>query len=104
MLFFEDQDQVESLKKNFPLYADAMDGFSLQSSGMAQYALWVAFAAEGIGASLQHYNPLIDDAVADHWDIPKSWKLLSQMVFGSIKKPAGEKDFISRDQRFKVAG
>lgn len=31
--------------------------------GMAEYATWLALTEAGLGASLQHYNPLIDEAV-----------------------------------------
>lgn len=51
------------------------------------------FGNEGAGASLQHYNPLIDDAVAAEWKLPASWKLISQMPVGSREAPAGEKTF-----------
>ena len=67
VLFFEDQDVVTNLQRNFPLYADSFPLWSLQSSGMLQYMVWAALENEGAGASLQHYNPLIDDAVAAEW-------------------------------------
>jgi len=35
----------------------------------------------GLGASLQHYNPLIDQETAETWDINPDWKLLAQMPF-----------------------
>lgn len=41
----------------------------------------------GLGASLQHYNPLIDDEVRKRWSLPREWKLIAQMPFGT---PAGE--------------
>lgn len=58
---------------------------------MHQYALWVALEAEGFGANLQHYNPLIDPKAAEHWKIPLEWKLLSQLVFGGRAGGPGEK-------------
>ncbi|MCV2502899.1 MAG: nitroreductase family protein, partial [Neisseriaceae bacterium] len=76
--------------------------FSNHSSGMAQLAVWTALAKEKIGASLQHYNPIIDDEVKDYWDIPEKWELVAQMPFGSIESPAGEKSIISRENRFLV--
>ena len=36
----------------------------------------------GMGASLQHYNPLIDDEVRKAWNLPGDWKLVAQMPFG----------------------
>ena len=63
---------------------------------------WTALATENIGASLQHYNPLIDEKIKEAFDIPESWELRAQMPFGSIEAPAGEKEFLPDDVRFKV--
>ena len=82
VLFFEDQRVVEAQKARYPLYADKMEDFTSQSSAMHQFALWTALADEGIGASLQHYNPLIDDRVRVHWNIDPAWRLVAQMPFG----------------------
>ena len=58
-------------------------------------------AEQHIGASLQHYNPVIDDEVEETFDIPKNWKLRAELVFGSIEAPAGEKTFLDDSMRFK---
>jgi len=102
VLFFEDQEVVKNLQEQFPLYADNFPVFSEQSGGMAQYAVWLALAHAGIGASLQHYNPLIDAQTAAEWDIPSSWLLRAQMPFGSNEQPFPEKDFMEDAARFKV--
>ena len=70
--------------------------------GGAQQAVWVALANEGVGASLQHYNPLIDEMIAKEFNIPANWKLRAQMPFGSIEAPAGEKEFMADEDRFRV--
>lgn len=51
-----------------------------------------------IGASLQHYNPVIDDAVKEIFDIPQTYKLLAQMPFGGIvsEPDAKEKEDIGK--------
>ena len=103
-LYFEDQSVVEGLQQKFPSYADNFPIWSEQSGGMAQYAVWLALAEVGLGATLQHYNPIIDQAVAEAWDIPTNWKLRAQMPFGSIEAPAGEKTYIDEEVRFKVFG
>ncbi len=102
ILFFEDQDVVKKLQADFALYADNFPIWSEQSGGMAQLAVWSALAVAGIGASLQHYNPLIDAEVAKTWNIPSSWKLRAQMPFGSNEQPFGEKAFMDDAERFKV--
>ncbi len=63
ILFFEDMSVVKKLQEQFPLYADNFPIWSEQASGIAQFAVWTALAQENIGASLQHYNPLIDNFV-----------------------------------------
>ena len=104
VLFFEDMAAVEELQKQYPLYYDAFPVFSCQSSGMAQYMVWTMFASENIGASLQHYNPLIDDDVKKEFNLPASWKLMSQMPFGSIEAAAGEKSFLPLENRVLIKG
>lgn len=102
VLFFEDQQAVADLQQQFPLYADNFPIFSEQSGGMAQLAVWTVLADAGIGASLQHYNPLIDAEVAKTWELPESWKLRAQLPFGSNEQPFGEKTYIDDAVRFKT--
>jgi len=102
ILFYEDQDVVKSLQEKFALYADNFPVWSEQASGMAQLSVWTALANAGIGASLQHYNPLPDAAAAAKWDLPASWKLRAQMPFGSNEAPFGEKSFMDDAERFRV--
>lgn len=104
VLFYEDQDVVKGLQESFPLYADNFPVWSEHSTGIAQYAVWVALSEAGVGASLQHYNPLPDAAVAAKWGVPASWKLRAQMPFGSNESGFGEKSFIDDNSRFIVAG
>lgn len=101
VLFFEDQDVVKSLQEQFSLYADHFPAWSEHSSAIAQFAVWTALAEQHIGASLQHYHPVIDEEVAGTFDIPKNWRLRAQLVFGSIEAPAGEKTFMDDKERFK---
>lgn len=93
---------IDELQKQFAAYADNFPIWSEHSTGIAQFAVWSALAQENIGASLQHYNPLIDDEVKATWQLPDSWKLRAQMPFGSIENPAGEKTYISDETRFRV--
>lgn len=102
ILFFEDQAVIGNLEQEFPLYAENFSPWSLQSSGMLQYMVWVSLENEGAGASLQHYNPLIDEDVIQEWNLPKTWKLVSQMPVGSVELPADEKSFEPIEKRVKV--
>lgn len=103
VLFYEDQGPVKALQEQFPLYADNFPVWSEHSTGIAQYAVWMALAEAGIGASLQHYNPLPDEAVAREWNIPEGWVLRAQMPFGSHAGEIGDKTYIDDAERFVVA-
>ncbi|PIT17792.1 nitroreductase [Snodgrassella alvi] len=102
VLFYEDQQTIASLQQQFPSYTEQFPIWSEQGSGIAQFAVWSALANAGIGASLQHYNPLPDAAAANEWQIPDTWKLRAMMPFGSNEAPFPEKTFIDDTERFKV--
>ena len=104
VLFFKDTDVVKGLQEQFELYADNFPDWSEQSNGIATANTWVALTEQGLGANLQHYNPVIDEAVANEWSIPSNWKLRSQLVFGSPETPAGEKEYMNDEDRFRVFG
>ena len=101
VLFFEDEAGVKSLQKQFPSYADNFPIWSNQASGMHQLVIWAALESEGLGASLQHYNPLIDEEVKKGWNIPSNWKLIAQMPFGNPTLQPGEKEFQPIENRVK---
>lgn len=102
VLFYEDQDVVKGLQEQFAAYADNFPIWSQHSSAIAQFAVWTALSEEKIGASLQHYNPIADEETAKAFDVPSSWKLIAQLVFGSIEAPAGDKEFMEDTARFKT--
>jgi predicted oxidoreductase (fatty acid repression mutant protein) len=102
VLFFEDSAVIEGLQKQFASYADNFPKWSQQSSGIVQYVVWTLLEEQGLGASLQHYNPLIDEEVKQAWDIPSSWQLIAQMPFGTPTAEPGEKQFQPIDERVKI--
>ena len=102
VLFYEDQDVVKLLQEQFALYADNFPVWSEHSTAIAQFAVWTALAEHNIGASLQHYNPIVDEEVASTFNIPANWKLRAQLVLGSIEAGAGEKTYIDDAVRFKT--
>lgn len=101
-LFYEDQNVIKGMQEKFALYADNFPIWSEHASGIAQFATWTALAEHNIGASLQHYNPIIDEEVAQTFSIPSNWKLRAQLVFGSIEARPGEKTFMDDAERFKT--
>lgn len=102
VLFLTETDTVHELEKQFPAYADNFADWAEQGIGGAQQAVWTALAEQQIGASLQHYNPLIDDAIHQAFNLPDSWQLRAEMPFGSIEAPAGNKDFRDDSEKFKL--
>ena len=104
VLFYEDQTVVTGMQKQFALYADNFPAWSEQSGGMAQFSVWLALTEAGVGASLQHYNPVTDEATRQEWKVPASWKLRAQMPFGSHEGGFGEKAFMEDSERFIVKG
>ncbi|MGD6887391.1 nitroreductase family protein [Staphylococcus shinii] len=102
ILFFEDQDVIEGLQNQMPNYAENFAAWSSQTNAMHQFSIWTALSTVGIGASLQHYNPLVDVAVSEAFEIPKTWKLVAQMPFGNIRDEAGDKEFHDISKRFLV--
>lgn len=102
MLFFEDMSIIESLQKRFDTYKDNFPIWSQQSNGMLQFVVWTSLEIEGLGASLQHYNELIEDEVKQQWNISNSWKLIAQMPFGKPTAPAGDKEFMPVEERVKI--
>ncbi|KPI90560.1 hypothetical protein ABL78_0320 [Leptomonas seymouri] len=104
VLFYEDQYSVKGQQEAFPSYASNFPVWSEHSSAIAQYAVWTALAQDGIGATLQHYNELIEADLREAFAIPEHWKLIAQMPFGSIEKPADAKTYIDDETRFIVRG
>ncbi|MDB9694591.1 nitroreductase family protein [Acinetobacter nosocomialis] len=104
VLFYEDQNVVKGLQEQFAAYADNFPIWSEHSTAIAQFAVWNILTEQGIGASLQHYNPIIDEKINVLFNIRSEWKLRAQLVFGSIEAKADEKTFIDDESRFKTFG
>jgi predicted oxidoreductase (fatty acid repression mutant protein) len=49
---------------------------------MHQFIVWTALEAEDLGCNLQHYQPGITPYVKEKYEVPESWKLKCQLVFG----------------------
>ena len=99
ILYFEDMAIVRSLQESFPTYKDNFPIWAEQTDAMHQLAVWTMLEDAGMGASLQHYNPLIDDEVRKAWNLPGDWKLVAQMPFGVPVAQPGSKEVMSLDER-----
>ena len=104
ILFFEDESVVEGLQQAFPSYSGNFPKWSEQTSAMHQFAIWTMLEDAGLGASLQHYNPLIDEEVAKTWNINPKWRLVAQMPFGAPVKTPAPKEFLPLEGRVIVHG
>ena len=94
ILFFEEWERVAALQQQFPTYQENCPLWAYQANAMAELVVWTVLEQAGLGASLQHYNPLIDESVKKAFSVPASWKLIAQMPFGTPTAPAADKTFI----------
>jgi predicted oxidoreductase (fatty acid repression mutant protein) len=69
---------------------------------MLQFAIWSQLEAEGLGATIQHYNPIIDKEVKDAFNIPSAWRLIAQMPFGAPTEEPIQKEFVPIEKRVIV--
>ncbi|KAE9992523.1 hypothetical protein EG327_008660 [Venturia inaequalis] len=95
ILFFEDPAPIQNLQHSFPIYSDKFPQWSEHTSAMHQFVLWTGLQAEGFGCNLQHYNPVIDQRAQKEWNIPLTWGLKAQLVFGGRAGEPGEKKFLA---------
>lgn len=102
LLYYNDMDTVRQMQEQFPTYKDNFPVWAQQANGMLQFAVWTALAEAGVGASLQHYNPLIDARAARAFEVPASWQLVAQMPFGLPQGAAADKTFIPLERRFRI--
>lgn len=102
ILYFYDEKTVQGLQEQFPLYADNFPVWANHANGMLQISLWSALRELNIGASLQHYNPVIDEKVKELFNVPKEYKLIAQMPFGGIVAEPDAKAKENISDRVKV--
>lgn len=91
-LIFIDMNEIWDQEINMPDYSDYFETWGQHSAAMLQLNLWQALRDEGIGASNQHYNPVIDEWVKEDYDLPDHWELVAQMPFGKIEEEPDPKD------------
>lgn len=84
ILYFIDENVTKGLISTFPMYAEGFPVWAEHANGMLQLSIWTVLAELGVGATLQHYNPTIDEAIKRMFDVPSNYKLVAQMPFGGI--------------------
>lgn len=102
VLYFDDTAVTNGFAEKFASYSENFPIWANQANGMLQFAIWTALSDMGLGVNLQHYNPIIDDAIKAAFDIPQSWKLIAQMPFGHPLEQPTEIQKIAISERVKV--
>ena len=102
ILYFDDTVATRALQEKFPAYKDHFPIWAQQANGMLQFGIWSALAEMGVGASLQHYNPLIDEQVKKEFNLPPTWQLIAQMPFGKSIAPDTEKTYLPLAERLWI--
>ena len=103
ILFYEVDTKTEELMEEHPSYRDLFPQWAEHGNAMMQFAFWTAIADMGLGANIQHYNPIVDARVAEEFGIPDGYRLIAQMVFGRVVTHAGPKDKLSGEELVVVA-
>ena len=102
ILFFEESDTVYEMQKKYAAYAENFPIWAAQANGMLQFAIWTALEDLGLGVNIQHYNMLIEEDIRKIFNLPGSWDLVAQMVFGEKLKDAPPIEKISTGERVQV--
>ncbi|HCL79585.1 MAG TPA: nitroreductase [Synergistaceae bacterium] len=102
VLFFEDDRPVRDLQERFPTYAAQFPVWAQHASAIAQFIVWTGLESEGLGASLQHYGPVVEQAARREWNIPEEWQFVAQIPFGAPLADPGEKEFLPLSDRVRI--
>ena len=107
VLFFEDTKALESLSPALQALVAQYPEWAEHSNAMNQFITWTALCVEGLGCNLQHVQQHITPGVRATWNVPETWNLRAQLVFG---KPTGpprgghDKKFVSLEERIMAFG
>ena len=102
ILFYEVDSKTRELMEAHPSYRGMFPQWAEHGNAMMQFAVWCAITDMGLGANIQHYNPLIDGRAAEMLSVPDGYRLVAQMVFGRVIDPAGPKGRLSGDDIVSV--
>ena len=102
VLFFDETSVVENMQQQFAAYAANFPIWAQQANGMLQFSIWTALANMGLGVNLQHYNPFIDAAVKEYFQVPAHWQLVAQMPFGEMLEPPKTIEKLPVEERVRI--
>lgn len=103
VLFYEIDSVTEELIETYPSYAHAFPAWAEHGNAMLQFAVWTAITDMGLGANIQHYNPLVDDRAREAFGIPDGYRLIAQMPFGRILDPSPGKKKLDGSETVRLA-
>ena len=87
-LIFEDTSARSALVDAWSITDDQALAFAEQGLGMVQFALWLALTAEGLVTSLQHWEWLLADRIADFTNLPQErFRLAAILPIGYPDEP-----------------
>ncbi|KAI0437261.1 nitroreductase [Xylaria telfairii] len=104
ILFYDDPAALQEMVEKRPMLKDLLPQWVEHATGMLQYAVWTMLTAEGLGCNLQHYNPMVNARASEQWNIPATWVLKGQMVFGTPAGPLIEKHVEPAEKRIFTHG
>ena len=81
-LIYEDTQARSELKTAWQISDETARAFSEQGIGMVQLAIWLTLTEDGLSTSLQHWEWLLEDRLAEFLDIPGRYRLTAAMPIG----------------------
>ena len=102
ILFFESSNMIQAMQEQISQYAANFPSWAMQANGMLQFAVWTALEDLGLGANLQHFNPIIDEPIKQIFALPDSWDLTAQLVFGEKLETPEPLDKVPTGTRVKI--
>jgi predicted oxidoreductase (fatty acid repression mutant protein) len=86
-LIYEDIQALNELKEAWQISEETARAFSEQGIGMVQLAIWLTLTEEGLSTSLQHWEWLIEDRLAEFLRISGRYRLAAAMPIGYADEP-----------------
>ncbi len=87
-LVYENVSVRRQLAEAWQISIEEAGGYAEQGLGMVQLALWLALTAEGLVASLQHWDWLIEEPLIDFVRLPADrYRLVATMPIGHADEP-----------------
>ena len=88
ILIYEDRSVLPKLRDAWQISDAQAYAFVQQGIGMVQLALWLALTNDGLVTSLQHWEWLVEDRLAEFTEVPtEQFKLSAIMPIGYANEP-----------------